>query len=169
MNIFFRLVNIEVIHASTDERKSNGKFHITTTGSSINVISGDISEIPVIEFSSFFKKNIILHKKVDMMICISTSNNLRDSILDRAGPEIESQYKQSAKSDDALLLNGGSTRAQKILFVPWQTEIQETETTKTQKSLSELVKWCIEQAKQRDLKSISFPPVRDYSFSHYKN
>jgi hypothetical protein len=82
-----------------------------------------------------------------MMICICTSNNLRDSILHRAGPEIESQYKRSVKSDDALLLDGGSTKARKILFVPWQTE-----TTKTQKSLSELVKWCIEQAKQRDLK-----------------
>jgi hypothetical protein len=97
-----------------------------------------------------------------MMICISTSNNLRDSILHRAGPEIESQYQRSAKLDDALLLDGGSTRARKILFVPWQTEIEET--SKTQKSLSELVKWCIEQAKQRDLKSISFPPVRGYSF-----
>ncbi len=106
---------------------------------------------------------------VNMMICISTLNNLRDSILGRAGPEIESQYKESAKPDDALILDGGSTRARKILFVPWQTEIQETETTRTQKSLSELVKWCIEQAKRRDLKSISFPPVRDYSVSHYKN
>ncbi len=169
MNILFRLVNIEVIHASTDECKSNGKFHITTTGSSINVISGDISEIPVIEFSLFLKKILFCIKKVDIMVCISTSNNLRDSILGRAGPEIESQYKESAKPDDALILDGGSTRARKILFVPWQTEIQETETTRTQKSLSELVKWCIEQAKQRDLKSISFPPVRDYSFSHYKN
>ena len=94
-----------------------------------------------------------------MMICISTSNNLRDSILRRAGPEIESEYKKSSKPDDALLLDGGLTKARKILFVPWQTE-----TSKTQKSLSKLVKWCIEQAKQRDLKSISFPTVRGYSF-----
>ena len=95
------------------------------------------------------------------MICISTSNNLRDSVLRCAGPEIESQYKRSAKPDDALLSDGGNTKAKKILFVPWQTEIEETETTEIQKSLSELVKWCIEQAKQRDFESISFPPVRN--------
>jgi hypothetical protein len=71
--------------------------------------------------------------KVDMMICISTSHNLRDSILRRAGPEIESQYKKSSKPDDALLLDGGLTKARKILFVPWQTEVEEAEITKTQK------------------------------------
>jgi hypothetical protein len=67
------------------------------------------------------------------MICISTSNNLRDSVLRRAGPNIESEYKKRYRSNDALLLNGGSTKAHKILFVPWQTEIEETEETTTQK------------------------------------
>jgi hypothetical protein len=98
------------------------------------------------------------------MICISTSNNLRDSVIRCAGAEIESQYKASVQPDKALILDGGKTKAKKILFVPWQTEIEETETTEIQKSLSELVKWCIEQAKQKDLKSISFPPVRDILF-----
>jgi hypothetical protein len=68
-----------------------------------------------------------------MMICISTSNNLRDSILHRAGPTTESQYKDRYHSPDALLLDGGLTAARKILFVPWRTEIEGTETTETQK------------------------------------
>jgi hypothetical protein len=66
-----------------------------------------------------------------MMICISTSNNLRDSVLRRAGPKIESEYKERYRSNDALLLNGGLTKANKILFVPWQTDIEETEETAT--------------------------------------
>lgn len=68
-----------------------------------------------------------------MMICISTSNNLRDSVLRCAGPSIESQYKSRYRPTDALLLDGGLTAARKILFVPWQTEIEEPEITKTQK------------------------------------
>jgi hypothetical protein len=67
------------------------------------------------------------------MICVSTSNNLRESVLRRAGPKIESQYKDRFCSTDAILLDGGLTAARKILFVPWQTEIEEAETTNTQK------------------------------------
>ncbi len=72
-------------------------------------------------------------EKIDLMICVSTSNNLRESVLRRAGPKIESQYKDRHHPGDALLLEGGLTAARRILFVPWQTEIEETETIKTQK------------------------------------
>jgi hypothetical protein len=75
-----------------------------------------------------------------MMICVSTSNNLRDSILRRAGPTIEAQYKDLYNSKDALLLDGGLTAARKILFVPWQTEIEETDTEETKKVNSSLNK-----------------------------
>jgi hypothetical protein len=68
-----------------------------------------------------------------MMICISTSNSLRDNVLRRAGAKIESQYKERHRSNDALLLDGGLSAAKKILFVPWQTEIEQTEITKIQK------------------------------------
>ena len=68
-----------------------------------------------------------------MMICVSTSNNLRDTVLRCAGPKTESQYKNSACPTDALLVDGGLTAARKILFVPWLTEVDQTKTTKTQK------------------------------------
>ncbi|CAF0967945.1 unnamed protein product [Rotaria sordida] len=131
------------IDDKTSEQLSlDGKFHISSTGSSIDVISGDISQIPV-----------------DMMICVSTSNNLRDSVIRRAGHQIESQYKQRYHPTDALLLDGGLTAAKKILFVPWKTDIESRETIQTEKSLSDLVKWCIQQGYQRKMKSISFPPI----------
>ncbi len=67
-----------------------------------------------------------------MMICISALNNLRESVLRHAGPQIESDYKKLySQSDEALLLNGGLTRA-RIFFVPWQSKIQEQERTQTQ-------------------------------------
>jgi hypothetical protein len=73
-----------------------------------------------------------------MMICISTLNNWRESVLRHAGPQIESDYKKLySSSDEALLLNGGLTRARKIFFVPWQSEIQEQETRQIQQ-----VRWC---------------------------
>jgi hypothetical protein len=68
-----------------------------------------------------------------MMICISTSNNLRESVLRHAGPATESQFKDRYRPTDALLLDGGLTAARKILFVPWHTEIEITESNKTQK------------------------------------
>lgn len=70
-----------------------------------------------------------------MMICISTSNNLCKNVLHCAGSEIQTDYKERHQEGDALLLKGGSTKAQKILFVPWETDIQQTETEEIQKVL----------------------------------
>lgn len=67
------------------------------------------------------------------MICISTSNNLRDSVLRRAGRKIADLYQESSRSNDALLLDGGSTSARKILFVPWETDIDTKETIENKK------------------------------------
>jgi hypothetical protein len=91
-------------------------------------VSGDISQVEVNEISNtFLNRNIVL--KVDMMICISALNNWRESVLRHAGPQIESGYKKLySSSDEALLLNGGFTKARKIIFVPWQSEMQEQET-----------------------------------------
>ncbi|CAF1139371.1 unnamed protein product [Adineta steineri] len=127
---------------NSQQISSDGKFYISKTNSSIDVICGDISEIPV-----------------DLMICISTSNNLCSNVLRRAGSDVQSKYKESYKPPDAVLLNGGLTKAQKILFMPWETDIQQEETREIQKSLSDLVKWCINKAHSRNMKSISFPPI----------
>ena len=122
-------------HSSPVERSiSDGKFHIQSTGSSIDVLSGDITDIPVRQTSSFSRRekpNIVV--EVDLMICISTSNNLRDSVLRRAGRKIADLYQESSRSNDALLLDGGSTSARKILFVPWETDIDTKETIENKK------------------------------------
>lgn len=68
-----------------------------------------------------------------MMICISTSNNLRESVLRCAGHKTQSEYEDRYQPTDALLLDGGLTAARKILFVPWRTDIEETDKTKIQK------------------------------------
>ena len=67
------------------------------------------------------------------MICISTSHKLCSNVLHHAGPATESQYKQCVNQNEALLINGGLTAARKILFLPWRTEIEETELTTIEK------------------------------------
>ena len=67
------------------------------------------------------------------MICISTSQNLRESVLHRAGNEISRSYEDRSQKNDALLLDGGLTSARKILFVPWETNINPKETISNKK------------------------------------
>ena len=61
------------------------------------------------------------------MICVSTSYNLRENILRRAGHAVREQFNSRYRPIDALLLDGGATAAKKILFVPWQTDLQATD------------------------------------------
>ena len=66
------------------------------------------------------------------MVCVSTSITLLNSVLSRAGSSIASQYKQKSRSQNEILLDGGSTLAQKILFVPWQLEVRSSDAMKAQ-------------------------------------
>ena len=108
-------VNIEVIR-SVQSKEFDGKFHIGKTNSTIEVLPGDIADVPV-----------------DLMVCIKTSNTLRESVLRRAGAQLTAQYKNNQQSNDAILLDGGATAAKKILFVPWKTDLQQNDLTKIQK------------------------------------
>ena len=67
------------------------------------------------------------------MICISTSQNLLDSVLHRAGQTVTHQYRTRSKPSDALLLEGGATKARKILFVPWKSDFDATDQSTIQK------------------------------------
>jgi len=118
------------------------QLKLVETNSSLNVVHGNIC-----------------HVQVDLMICISTSYNLRDSILRQAGQSVIDQYKSHDDPQKALLTDGGLTSAKKILFLPWNDEIQSTDFEAIQQSLADLVQWSIDQAKQRHFHSISFPPI----------
>ena len=76
-----------------------------------------------------------------MMVCISTSNNLRLNVLHCAGPTIENEYRRLHASNDALLLDGGSTKAKKILFVPWETQIDQLDFDNIQKVFLSKIKF----------------------------
>lgn len=67
------------------------------------------------------------------MICISTSNNLRECVLRRAGRQTIDSFEANSRPNDALILDGGSTAARKILFVPWETNVDTNETIQNQK------------------------------------
>ena len=56
-----------------------------------------------------------------------------NSVLSRAGQSLSSQYYKDSQSKSVVLLDGGSTLAQKILFVPWELNIQSSDKIKAQK------------------------------------
>jgi hypothetical protein len=66
------------------------------------------------------------------MVCVSTSYTLLESVLSRAGSTIASQYRQESRSKNAVLLSGGLTPAQKILFIPWKLEVLSSDKKKAQ-------------------------------------
>lgn len=78
------------------------------------------------------------------MICISTSYNLRKNVLQRAGRSVQEQFESRYRPANALLLDGGSTAAKRILFVPWQTDLQEIEST-TARQVKETISWGCEK------------------------
>ncbi|CAF4554552.1 unnamed protein product, partial [Rotaria sp. Silwood1] len=121
---------------------SDGKLYIQGTNSSISVISADITQVPV-----------------DMMVCVHTSLTLLNSVLSQAGSSIASAYRHMQHSTQDIILEGGKTKAQKILFAGWKIEVQGLDTSKVQKSLSNFVKRCIDCAVQQNMRSISFPSV----------
>lgn len=77
--------------------------------------------------------SLSLVAQADMMVCISTSNTLRENVLRHAGAKTTAEFKKNYNPQEVLVLDGGSTAAQKIMFVPWQTEIEETDVTRIQK------------------------------------
>ncbi|CAF1185528.1 unnamed protein product [Rotaria sordida] len=120
----------------------DGKLRIQSTNSSIGVVYDDISQV-----------------QVDMMVCVTTSGTLLKSVLSRAGPSIESEYRKMQHSTDDIILGGGSTKARQIICAAWKLEVHTSDISKIQKSLSNLVKRCLDHAVQRKMRSISFPPI----------
>ncbi|CAF1183219.1 unnamed protein product, partial [Didymodactylos carnosus] len=121
---------------------NDGKFHIQKTHSSIDVILNDISQV-----------------SADALVCITTSENILKSVLAQAGKDISDQYHQSYKSDQVLILNGGKTKAQKIIFIDWKKTTSKMSDTEIQESLATVVQFCLDTARERDIKSIVFPPI----------
>ena len=69
------------------------------------------------------EENSSIVVQVDLMICISTSINLRESVLRQAGPAVADKYRAHKDQTKGLLTDGGATAATKILFIPWQEDL----------------------------------------------
>jgi hypothetical protein len=68
-----------------------------------------------------------------MMVCVSTSYTLLDSVLSQAGQSIKSQYKDKCRSKNIILLDGGDTSAKQILFIAWELRVGSSDQTKAQR------------------------------------
>jgi hypothetical protein len=73
------------------------------------------------------------------MVCVSTSATLLDSVLLRAGPSITSQFKQQSYSIHPIILSGGFTSAQKILFIPWKLVVESPNALQVQKVKNKII------------------------------
>jgi hypothetical protein len=67
------------------------------------------------------------------MVCVTTSVTLLDSVLKKAGPSVISEFGRRTSTSKPVLLKGGLTSAQQILFIPWKLEVESSNSTKAQK------------------------------------
>jgi hypothetical protein len=67
------------------------------------------------------------------MVCVTTSRTLLNAVLSRAGPSIISQFKEQYRPGKSVLLDGGTTSARKILFVPWELKVELSNTINAEK------------------------------------
>lgn len=71
--------------------------------------------------------------KVDVIVCVTTSITLLNSILRKAGHSVRSEYERQSHSSNPILLDGGHIAARKILFIPWQQSVQRSTLTQDEK------------------------------------
>ncbi|CAF1063395.1 unnamed protein product [Didymodactylos carnosus] len=128
--------------ASSLPYPNDRKFQIQETHSSIDVVLDDLSQV-----------------SADALVCITTSENILNFVLAHAGKDIYDQYRQSYNSRQVLILNGGKTKVQKIIFIEWKNSTSKMSYTEIQESLATLVHFCLDTAQERNIKSIVFPCI----------
>ncbi len=67
-----------------------------------------------------------------MLVCVSTSKTLLNSVFKKAGQSIISEYKRQSTSRGPILLDGGHTEARKILFISWELEVERSNLIRAQ-------------------------------------
>jgi len=67
-----------------------------------------------------------------MVVCVTTSKTLLNIILDKAGSAIESEYKIKHRLNSNFVLDGGHIPVNKILFAPWELEVDKTNINRAQ-------------------------------------
>jgi hypothetical protein len=71
-----------------------------------------------------------------MIVCVTTSQTLLHNTLSKAGSSISTQYKQRSHLPHPIVLDGGQTSARKILFVPWELEVNKDSVTEAQQVIN---------------------------------
>lgn len=74
-----------------------------------------------------------------MMVCVTTSVTLLDSVLRKAGPKTIAEYRQTPRSQNLIILDGGSTSAKNILFIAWELEVNSLNTQKAEQVTKEII------------------------------
>lgn len=86
-------------------------------------------------------------QQVDMIVVCSTSEILRNSIIAKAGPQVQAEYDAlNSKGQQASVTSNGALPCKRILFIPWIAEASNPTSLKT--SLSTFVSTAITHASQ---------------------
>ena len=64
-----------------------------------------------------------------MIVCVTTSVTLLNSVLKKAGHSVHKDFHQWSNSSDLTIFDGGNTRARRILFIPWHTSAKQSNPT----------------------------------------
>lgn len=67
-----------------------------------------------------------------MVVCVTTSKTLLNIILDKAGSAIESEYRINRRLKSSFVLDGGNIPVKKILFSPWELEVDKADIHRAQ-------------------------------------
>ncbi len=80
--------------------------------------------------------------QVDIIVVCSTSELLRNAIIAKAGPQVQTEYNaKKASNRQVYTTSNGTLPCKKILFIPWTVNPSDPTSLKT--SLSEFVSTAI--------------------------
>ncbi|CAF4338578.1 unnamed protein product [Rotaria magnacalcarata] len=138
---------VEIPKAAAQDHVSN-----KLTAAAIRILTSDLAE-----------------QKVDLVVVNSTSQYLRDGILEKAGGSVKREYDKITKtpSSGPFELDSGQLLCRKLLFLTWN--INQTSQEAFYQSIRNFVSKAVQYAIKAHHTSIAFPAIGCGKFNFDKN
>ncbi|CAF1335515.1 unnamed protein product [Adineta steineri] len=104
-------------------------------------------------------KGYLTNQRVDVIVVCSTSNGLRESVLQAAGPHIQRAYaqaKQTMPTNEMFVLECSNLPCQRILFLPWKPD---EKILFTEQSINNFVSTAMRYVLAENYTSVAFPAI----------
>ena len=127
----------------------------------ISHLDSDASELVPAAMSIDIRVGDLAFQSVDMVVVCSTSHNLLNDILDKAGSEVKNEVNAVLSSNKITSkgyeTNGGKLLCQRLFFLPWVT--RRLDDTALLQTIQQFFTTAIEQAVNTKKTSIAFPAL----------